>query len=477
MLTNPWSTALEDPALMRYPNYPDAGQTGTLPPGVEQRFEYSAPAGGAPEGDLGGGGSVTPISGGGGSAGVPTYDWDMPSQQLSGSYAAFDPSDARAANIKQQWWRQPGAGGYPGNVVWNPYYGWQDQEAVKNYYGTQSGPVTWDQFTKAGFQKQLDPDWSKYYAENRYRSGGTYTDPSTGYSYAIPANVYGGGEPDVNLGDTFMGVEPFDVAEPGANPDVPTEDMLRRFGYTGPMGINPYEQSALDFITQMSQGGGPLATMQPGQNFYNQVLSGAFAPQGDAFRSSVYDATKAGALQNLNDAQKMLAGNFANKGGYFGGAHSLAQAQLAQRSLNPLNEILANLNLSGYNQDLANRFQAGSGLESMTGTQQNTISSMLNNMMTGGNLLTGREGQNRAEYQNANQRAYQDWLRARQEGMTPFNMAMSLLDKQQNQPIVTQQSQSPWGGLLAGLGSMAGNLAVPGLGSLMNIPAYSGGSK
>jgi len=46
------------------------------------------------------------------------------------------------------------------------------------------------------------------------------------------------------------------------------------------------------------------------------------------------------------------------------------------------------------------------------------------------------------------QRAYQDWIRARQETMMPFQMGMQLLGFQPQQPFVQQPQPSPWGQLL-----------------------------
>ena len=118
--------------------------------------------------------------------GSSAYQWDMPTTNPNNYSLAFDYSDPNSANVKQQWYRDPNSGGYAGNVVWNPYYGWQDQSAVKNYYTSQTSPVTWADFTtNAPFKQQMGSDWSQYYSPDRYsNSSGTYTDPSTGYTYS-----------------------------------------------------------------------------------------------------------------------------------------------------------------------------------------------------------------------------------------------------------------------------------------------------
>jgi len=136
-----------------------------------------------------------------------SYQWDQPTTNPNNYGLAFDYSDPNAVNVKQQWYRDPSSGGYAGNVVWNPYYGWQDQSAVKNYYTSQTSPVTWQQFTtSAPFKQQMGSDWSQYYSPDRYaNSGATYTDPSTGYSYSTAGwnSAGGGGTGASSLSDLF----------------------------------------------------------------------------------------------------------------------------------------------------------------------------------------------------------------------------------------------------------------------------------
>jgi len=79
--------------------------------------------------------------------------------------------------------------------------------------------------------------------------------------------------------------------------------------------------------------------------------------------------------------------------------------------------------------------------------------------------VTQREALNRADLQAAQQRAYEDWTRANQEKMIPYNMAMSLLGMNQFENIANPQQftpASPWysvlGSLLGGAGSAAGSI-------------------
>lgn len=389
-----------------------------------------------------------------------------------------------------EFWRSKDWGG---NLVYHPYWGWQKGTTIRKMYRKSSKgfDTPEEEIRKWGLTQNLGPtDWKKgfemahgmttdqWHQKNDWR----YANKKAGQQASTQTGGGGGQYPyDPNQNWAVGGIDPrsqiISGGAPGGFPpngggqippgtippggsSVPNnwneQDMLKKFGYTGEIGLNPYEKMALEFVGQMSQGGGPLATMVPGQGFYGDVLSGAYGPEGEAYRQKVYEATKAGALQNLGDLQKKTADTFANMGGYFGGEHALQQALLQERSANDLATTLANLNLEGYGQNMQNMMGAAGALPGMAGTQQNIVSDILNNMMTGGNMITQRELLNRGEYQNAEERAYQDWLRARQESMMPFNLALSLLGLQPFQNVVQQPSSSGWGSLLGGLGSGVG---------------------
>jgi len=247
---------------------------------------------------------------------------------------------------------------------------------------------------------------------------------------------------------------------PGTTTSNVTPDMLSKFGYQGRMGVNPMEQMGLGLTAGMAGQQTPMQTTLPAQQALTSIAGGEFAPQGQKFRGDVYEATKAGAMENLADLQKQMGESFAHRGGYFGGRHALAQSKLAEQTANPLNQLLGQLNLQGFEGDIANRLTAAGGLTGLAGTQRGIESSLLGDVMGGGQMLTERELQNRQLYQGASDRAYQDWTRARQERMMPANLISSLLGAQTQMPAFQQPSQS--GGLLGNLlGFGAGSILGP----------------
>jgi hypothetical protein len=130
-----------------------------------------------------------------------------------------------------------------------------------------------------------------------------------------------------------------------------------------------------------------------------------------------------------------------------------------------LDQILANLNLAGFNQDQLNRLAAAGQTQTMAGQQQNIVSEMLNNMAGAGGLVTGRELTNIGQLQTAQDKAYQDWLRARNESMAPFNTAMGLLNLQPIENFASQPQASPWGQLGSSLINAGGTLGGAAIGA------------
>jgi hypothetical protein len=388
------------------------------------------------------------------------YEWDMPwnpgeglswwpsnVQNIADVWRAAD--DPAAGNVKQNWYRSedwPMGGGIEA-AAYNPYYGWQDIAAVKDLYRKATEPVTWDQFKNWGLTPNLGGNYDQYFEQQAGDDG-----------HSVPIDGDGGdGE----------------GGEYGQEPQNLPENMLESFGYTGDIPINPMEQTYLNAINQLyTQNPTGLQTIQPANQFYQDVLGGAVGATGEPFRQNVYQATQAGAMQNYDTARRNLATKFSERGGYFGGGHSIAQAKLANETSNSLNQILAGLNLEGFNQDVLARQGAASGLAGLGTTQQGISSQILQDIYGGGNLLTQRDLLNRAESQQAQGLAYQDWLRARNENLGVFGAAANLLGYEAFQPIAQQGQQSQWGAVLGALLSAAGRV---GAAAITKTPAPAPG--
>lgn len=257
------------------------------------------------------------------------------------------------------------------------------------------------------------------------------------------------------------------VPPPG---DVPSytnpNDNLAMWGYTGEIPINNLEQQAIDFVNQMYGSGGALETLGPAQDYYEAVLRGDFGPESQAYIAALLDPMRSRMTQDYEQSAKTLATRFGDVGGFFGGRHGIAQGRLAADSDRNMADMEAQLRYKGFVDDLANRSGAAGGLVGLGQAQSGMSGDMLNYLLTTGGMITGRDALNRAEYQNATQRSYQDWLRARNELLMPFGMAQGLTGTNAFENIVTQQ-QSPWGYLLGGLGQAIGYGGGQGLGKLL----------
>lgn len=190
--------------------------------------------------------------------------------------------------------------------------------------------------------------------------------------------------------------------------------------------------------------------MEPAVGFYGDILRGAYSPYGEYFRRKVYEPTKEEAFVNLERAQKEMARKFASQGGYFGGKHALAEAELARGTISDLNRLLAELELRGYEEDIASKFRAAEGMRrvpsELRGLEWGDIEALAQ--------LGGRE---RGMYQAYLDAVRRDWERARREEMLPFEMALSLLGVRAFEPVMMEPQPSPWAYLLGGLGSGLGS--------------------
>lgn len=234
--------------------------------------------------------------------------------------------------------------------------------------------------------------------------------------------------------------------------------VLPNYGYQGPIEINPYEKKALDFITELEETRQPLASLSPAKQFYEELLGGAYGPTGEKFRTDVYKATETEAMKRLTDLQDIIANRFVNTGGFFGGKHAIAQGKAAADIGTSLDKLLAELNLAGFESDVGRKMEGAQGLTGLASTERGLESSLLGDILGGGQYLTGKELTNRELYQQAVDRAYQDWVRAREEKLMPFNMMAALLGMPTQQTVVEQSQPSVWSSLLQGLGTAAGTL-------------------
>lgn len=386
--------------------------------------------------------AVSPI----GNVSTSAYEWEepwtRPSWMPSGAsqWQYWNEVDVDPSWVNQTWLRSPEWGGH---VIYNPYFGWQDYPTVANLYKEAGGPVSWKDFQNWGLTPQMGQNWATYFPDRTVGTGGSTSGNITGGEDLLPSIYYPSDKYDA-ISDIYR----------------PTDEYLQQFGWTGNVDINPYEQSALDFINQLYGTQAPLETLAPAQQFYNELLGGQYGPESEKYLQDVYGATKTQAMDLLGEMQKDLAEQFSQQRGYFSGKHGIAQSNLARGFGQDLNTLLANMKQEAFQGNLANMLSGATGLESLGGTQMNIANSILGNLLTGGEMITSREMLNRSEWQNALQRAYEDWNRARQENLMPFSAGLSLLGFNPYQPV-SEYSSSPWGDLM-GAGSTLGAAALFG---------------
>jgi len=102
-----------------------------------------------------GGNLASPTSSGGGS---DYTDWS----QTQGSYNPFA-GDSEYGYITQPWYRNAD---WAGGAIWNPTYGWQEVNQIKNLYGGQA--ATDEQMQGWGLNQNLSGSWEDYYDQLGY---------------------------------------------------------------------------------------------------------------------------------------------------------------------------------------------------------------------------------------------------------------------------------------------------------------------
>lgn len=248
-----------------------------------------------------------------------------------------------------------------------------------------------------------------------------------------PDNPYEGGLFDFDFED--IPIYPFELPEG----EIPME------WYVAP----PTGLESLGYRRASEIAGSPYyyALMEPAIALYGEAVRGAFSPLGQYFRRQVYEPTREEALLNLERAQKEMARKFASKGGYFGGRHALAEAELARGTLSDLNRLLGELQLEGHKEDISTRFAGARGLEGITPTLRGLEWQDVFNLLQTG----GRERGMRQLFLDL---VREDVMRSRQEQMLPFQMALSLLGVRAFEPVMMEPRSSPWAYLLGGIGQV-----------------------
>lgn len=143
-------------------------------------FGSGGSGGGGGGGDGGGGG-------GGGGSDTETGAWSPLGMRGLGpaKWEHAKKFPGAAANVGQDWYRQPGWGGH---IIWNQDLGFQDFPTMAKLYSEAGGPVSQEQMMGWGLTPQLGSNWGEYFPERQTKSergwqpsgGGTSGNFSTG---------------------------------------------------------------------------------------------------------------------------------------------------------------------------------------------------------------------------------------------------------------------------------------------------------
>jgi hypothetical protein len=222
-----------------------------------------------------GGNLASPSTGGS----TDTTNWG----QAAGSYNPFA-GDDKYGYITQDWYRNPD---WAGGAVWNPTYGWQEVNQVKNMYGGQA--ATDEQFNNWGLNKNLTGTWQDYYDQLGYT-------PVEGAGYAGGGSDGSGGTSMINFGNSPGNVKPGEWNLFG----IPGQDW---------MNMSQEDQRAMWENAFGSEGANMLH--QGGTDPYSWVGTGSLENPGGTWNGSEFGAQPS----QWTTASNTLS-DFANTGGY-----------------------------------------------------------------------------------------------------------------------------------------------------------------
>lgn len=250
-------------------------------------------------------------------------------------------------------------------------------------------------------------------------------------------------------------------------------------------GLNQTQQSGIANINNAATAAQPWYNQA--QDYATQGASAIDPSQIDRyfnpFTSSVIDATQRNFNVGNAEQQQQVVGNAALKNALGGDRVGVAQAELAKQQKLAQDPVLANLQLTGWNNALAaaqaDRSAASQGALNFgnlgTGAQ--------NAALSGGQAQIAAGGVDQATQQKALDAAYQQFLQKQafpyQQLAFATGTGLPILGAQggttEGSSTTTTPGPSPWGQLL-GAGLTAASFVIPGAQALGPAAAAAGGA-
>jgi hypothetical protein len=392
--------------------------------------------------------------GGGSSSGnlaAPTAEAPPPGQETdwtAGSYNPFE-GDSEYGYITQPWYRNSD---WIGGAIWNPTWGWQEVNQIKDLYGGQS--ATDEQMASWGLTPNLTGSWQDYIDTLGYTNeeldgsgrGGTGTGSIGGFTqgaYTLPPDTSG----QAGISDTgdFAGVSDF-----GYMPDQwnTASNVLSDFATTGapvdiPSQWGVASQGAYDMLA--NQG---MATDT--SDWYKQAKRVSDYDTQEAIKAAMEQAGLTG--NRWSSGAQRTAADIGGKYASQLGAQYAQQTMGAQEAARARQQEAANqlygygTGYAGLDTDARNRALQATGQLGGLGQMMTQYPMQLaNQAFQQGTALQGQD-------QQALQNLYNEFMRGTAENNPWLNYAMQMATgqgiQQQYTPGIGSQLASVTGSLL-----------------------------
>ena len=392
--------------------------------------------------------------------------------QMPGSYKPFE-GDSKYGYITQDWYRNPD---WMGGAIWNPTFGWQEVNQVKNKYGGQA--ATDEQFNNWDLNRNLSGSWEDYvdqlgYTNDELGGGGTgdaYEGQSM-FDFGRWRDHRGGGRNGYE--DPFMRGADTHVYDPNMDPT----SWIGAGNVTNPggtwdgsqFGAQPSQwNTASNVLQDMANTGGyvPAPDEWYGASYgANQMAQGGMPTDVDPWYQKAKEVSDYDTQEAIKQAmeQSGLTGNRWSSGAQrtaadIGGKYaSQLGANYAQQTM-AAQEAARGRQQGAYDQ----LFNIGSGFAGLdTAARQRQLESTgqlggLGQYMTQYPMQLANQasqigaGQTALE-QSALDKAMQEWMRTQPEYSPYLNMAYGMATGQGMQQQFTPGAGSQW---MSGLSSL-----------------------
>jgi len=217
-------------------------------------------------------------------------------------------------------------------------------------------------------------------------------------------------------------------------------------GTLGPTGPNATQQTAMNSLTKLLEGG-------LDQGFMTEIrgaLSDVFSDTGDVSNKTIESLIRKPAIKNLQEVVlPEVEESFAGPGTFWSSARAEAEQNATQNTADQMATGEANLRYNTKQAAMDRKVQAIPGATNLLLAPAELTSALSQSLFSMGTQINAQSAQTMLLQ-------YQDWLRTQPENSPYLNAALSMLGIPFMYAFLQQPTQGALGQLLQGIGAIMG---------------------